>query len=139
MADLGSDDGPGFYVVIYSQRDSKTLLCILDGYTSSNMARRDSFNSSFAAGQGDVVLQRSHTCMTSVISQRIHQSMISKEACFKLQLTGGYRAVKVKDGAGTKKHCLIFPETMARTNPSLQKSEGSQISRANSASASRKD
>jgi hypothetical protein len=29
-ADLGSDHGPGSYIVIYSQRDSKTLQCILD-------------------------------------------------------------------------------------------------------------
>jgi hypothetical protein len=66
--------------------------------------------------------------MTPVISQKIHQSMISKEACLKLQLTGGYKAVKVKDGAGAKKHCLIFPETMARSNLLFPRSEGSQIS-----------
>jgi hypothetical protein len=85
MADIGSDNGSGSYVVIYSRRDSKTLQCILNGYTSTYMARRNNSNSSFAAGQGNAVLQGSHTCMISVISQRFHQSMISEEACLKLQ------------------------------------------------------
>lgn len=45
-----------------------------------------------------------------------------------MQLTGGYKAVKVKDGASAKKHCLNFPETMARSNLLSRRSEGSQIS-----------